>query len=261
MSEEAGTTPGVNLSDPAVQAAIQAARQDEKAQAARQYQAQIEEEVKGLKGKNKELLDKLDGAKKQNEALSTKIEAAEHGVDPDKLENLAQRKAAEKAELIRREMADEIKQAKDRAEKETELRTVAERKAHRARVEALMGRYKGILPSAFGILADSVEKLVAFQLIDGVEVPILQRNGETISGTVDDLLNLAREGKPPIPDRTFCFESVGQGSGTTSANGKPGSSNWWKMTQTEQTEYVEKHGSDAAMVLIDKSGPKPRPSA
>jgi hypothetical protein len=258
MSEaEAGTT-SVDLTDPAVQAAIQGAVSKATSDLSRQFEAKLDDEVKGLKGKNEQLLEKLKKANEAREALSAKAEAAEHGVDHEKVEELAERRAQAKAEMIRRELADEIKQASEAAKKNEERATAAERKAHRARVEALMSRTPGIVPGAFNILADSVEKLVTFQSIEGVEVPILQRNGETIPGTVEELLNLAREGRGPVTDRTFCFQSSGQGSGTTSTNGKGStSSNWWKMTEAEQTEYVEKHGATGARELIDSS-PKPQ---
>lgn len=240
---------GVNLNDPLVQAAIQKAVQD----AERRFGKKLDEEVDGLKKNRDALKGEKEKLQKELDSIRTRAEAAEHGVDATKLEELAELKAKTKAEMIRREVAEEMEQLRATNRKLEERATASDRKTHRARVEALMAREEGIVPGAFNILADSVERIVTFQTVDGVDVPILQHNGETIQGTVSDLLKLAREGKGAIPDRTFCFASNGKGSGTTSTHGSVGSStkNVHKMSREERIAFQREHGAAEFKRLVD----------
>lgn len=262
MSEEAGKTTGVDLNDPSVQAAIQAARQEAKAEAARQYQAQLDEEVKGLKGKNKELLEKLDKTKADRDSLFTKIEASEHGVDHEKLEELAERKAQAKAEMVRRQLSEEMEEKDRSLKKFSEDVSKYQRDLHRERVEKLLARIPGIVPDAFEDLAARLEQITSFETVGGSVVPMFKdENGQPFKGSIDELMAAAREGKGPITRARHMFASAGQGSGTTSNNGRASSSsNWWKMTPEEQTKFVDDHGTAASRELIDKSGPRPQPT-
>ena len=279
---------GVDLSNPAVQAAIQAA--------IKQETARRDEAEKGLVAKKDELLAELAGYKKLGKAeeLAKRIRDAEvdaaagkAGVPSEKLLAEAERLAQQKHDATVLEWSA-VNKSKDEEiatlKSEVERLTKAENRSY-----LLAQLYQAAIPPEMTIvnpgtedyILDTIEPLVVRQRVDGLpyEVPRLKINGALLPTTkakggnpdglmdIRELLDLVRAQKPPAPHLArlgYFLASSARGTGgvTTTSTGNNGAGrNWWKMSATEQAKFISENGAGEARKLIDASGRKPREAA
>lgn len=268
----------VDLQNPQVQAAIRAAVQRER-QAAQEREAGLKENRDDLlkeKKKWSELGDPDQIAKRLErlEKLENDRAANDVGVDSEKFQAKVDEVAQKKYEARAKELRDVMESKDEEIAKLKAAREDAEKAAHRRFVEANLVRAampedtKIVHDGAWKFLLDTLEDVVVEHEVDGLgKVPRLKINGALHPGNGKDglmdlreLYDLARQGKGPVEGLDFVFVSNGKGSGTHSTdNSKPTSGgNWWKMSDSEQTAYVNEHGAAAAQELMDES---PRPEA
>lgn len=285
--EAAGGAEGVDLTNPAVQAAIQAA--------IRQTEARRDEAEKGLAAKNKQLLGELVDYKKlgKPDELAAKLHGAEiataaekSGIPADKLAAEAERIAQAKHEATVKEWSA-VNLAKDqeieRLTKEAEQLKKAE---HRSFLRALL--YESAIPPDLSVISpgtedyilDTLEPVVVRQKVDdlpyeiarfkvnGALLPTTRAKSTNPDGLMDlrEVFDLVRAQKPPHPHLAklghFLVSSARGTGGVASPGSVTGSGfagrNWWKMSQAERAEFTTANGSKEAIKLIDASGPKPR---
>jgi hypothetical protein len=264
---------GVDLANPAVQQAIQAAVARER-QAAMQREQGLREnrdQILGEKklyaelGKPDEIRERLERLQK----LETDVQAAGVNADPDEfrraVEEAAQRKYVERE----RSLSDVMTSKDAKIEELTKATEALAAEKHRSFVAEQLLRaampedYRVVQDGAWDYLIDTLAPHVVAHEVPGLgAVARLQKGeGTLVPGSGPDnlmdlreLLPLARQGKGPIPNLGFCFVSAGRGSGTTSpSGGKTSAGNWWKMSNEQRIEYTKENGLDAAKALMEKS--------
>jgi hypothetical protein len=263
--------PKIDPNVPEFRAAVAKTVQEQVAAARKTWE---EEEAKGLKDKNAELLGKLKEQKEQIEALRHEHEAGKIGAKPEEFTAAVEEAAQRKNEAFRREQA-EVMSAKDTKIKdlETEISKL-NRQVHRSFIASEIARasippeHRMIHDGAEQQLIDRLEEAIVPVKIDGLPHPVarVKVNGvfqPTLgaSATPDglmampELLDLMRAGKGPINDAAWYFRSTGRGSGTVQPGGGNGAGilDWSKATTDQKAAYVREHGSAAARELIDKA--------
>lgn len=229
-------------------------------------------ETEGLVKNRDEILEEKrklkEAADRELDQLKTTLKAKEHGVDPTKLEELAEEKAKEKAALLAKQFEGKITQTEKDLEK---LKSDLERKEallHETRVRSLIPPGQ-VIQGAEDYVTRILKDLVEFQKLDDTtEVPRIKVNGTWAPGldgsgymTVEELFQLSRQGGGSsevfarlAKSLAFALVSNAKGSGSVNGIGEPqGKLNWYKMSEQQRSEYIEKHGSEKAKDLIEES--------
>jgi len=259
-NQETSTAPDLNA--PAVLAAIEAAAIKREAALEKRLRKQFDEDVRGLKETNAAFKTEKQKLQEERDAALVKATASAAGVDPDKLTEMARKEGERLAEIERRKFADELKATAEARTKAEERATELEAKARRLSISSLVPRDVLIdSPDVWDIVLRRLDPIVSFQEKDGIEIPILMRDGEVIPGTVGDLFSQAREGRGPLSTLSAFFKSNGKGSGTTSTNGSGGGTkNIHKMTREERAAFTKEHGLARFTELLN-STPNPEVEA
>lgn len=283
----ANDAPAVDLASPAIQAAIAAERQ--KALAAAQTEFQKEREA--LLGSKTQILDEkkkleeaLGGAKpeeisasmKRLAEIEAKEKAGEHGKSGEEWTKAVEQEAQKKNQIWQQEQAALIDKTKGRVtELETENKRLADAE-HRAWAAYTLAKaamppdYHYVHEDTMDLLLDQVAPVMERHQEEGFPaVARFKIGGTLLTGSGPDgymsereFLDMARQGKIPGMSRLQrFFVSAGQGSGATTptATAGGGGGNWWKMSEDDQTKYVNTHGAQAAKALMDSS-PRERPA-